>query len=220
MGPNMTFKTKVIRKIGQFRGDVGIHQIVARGALHDQVDLFAQFLRHSTNYGERCSKLTIVPVLTGAMPFAVDLIRALGDDSQAELFSVSSSSYGRGRKKLPKDKRNVALAGDPDVLKGRKYLVVDDVVESGGTLIEVTKKIRETIATIDPSAEPDIRTAVVCQKIERESEFTPDFVLFSVPDVWLAGYGLDGSTGRFRGLNWIGKVPKDDQEEAGGLGGA
>ena len=208
----MKFETKVISKVGQFRGDTGIRQVVHKGELHDQVEAFARYLRHSTNYGDKCSKLTIIPVLTGAMPFAVDLIRALGDGSQAELFSVYSSSYGRGRTKLPKDQRTVALAGDPNALIGRTCLIVDDVIESGGTLVEVTKKISDAISTLDSNAKPEIVTAVVCQKYGRESDFTPDYALFTIPDVWLAGYGLDGSTGRFRGLNWIGSVPKEEED--------
>jgi hypoxanthine phosphoribosyltransferase len=176
-----------------------LNQLVSVDQIKRQVQDVASYLKHPSHYGEKSEQLIIVPILSGAVPFYVDLVRELGDQSLSEVFFVWSSSYSGQRVQKPVEERKLVLAGNTDLLRGKRLLIVDDVIETGATLTKVCRRLKR----YKPA---DIKTAVVCRKKGRVSEMEPDYHLFEIPDVWIAGYGLDGSTGRYRGFRWIGEV--------------
>jgi hypoxanthine phosphoribosyltransferase len=62
---------------------------------------------------------------------------------------------------------------------------VDDIFDTGHTLVQVLEKMREFKPT-------SIRSAVLLRKQGRqEVEYQPDFVAFDIPDEFVVGYGLD-----------------------------
>jgi hypoxanthine phosphoribosyltransferase len=74
--------------------------------------------------------------------------------------------------------------GLPD-LAGRDVLLVDDIFDTGHTLVEVMKKMR----AYEPAS---LRSAVLLRKNGRqEVDYTPDFIGFEIPNEFVVGYGLD-----------------------------
>jgi len=140
-------------------------------------------------YGE--AGLTIIGVLTGSIILLADLIRQLNGPLRVGL--VQARSY-RGGQTSPGP---LAINADflPDV-KGRDVLLVDDIFDTGHTLLELLSQIDE----LGPSR---VRTAVLLRKRGRQQvSMTPDYVGFEIPDEFVVGYGLDYD-GLFRNLPYV-----------------
>ena len=64
-------------------------------------------------------------------------------------------------------------------------LIVDDIIDSGFTL----KKVKEHLESKNPNS---IKICVMLDKPSRRKvDLAPDFVGFSIPDVFIVGYGLN-----------------------------
>ena len=124
--------------------------------------------------------LTIIGVLTGSIVFLADLIRQLNMPLRVGVVQASSyrgSSTTRGPLVLNWDLM-------PDIT-GRDVLLVDDIFDTGHTLLETT-------ALLDDMRPASIRSAVLLRKQgRREVSYDPDYVAFEIPDEFVVGYGLD-----------------------------
>jgi hypoxanthine phosphoribosyltransferase len=70
-------------------------------------------------------------------------------------------------------------------ISGRDVLLVDDIFDTGHTLVRTLEKMRDFGPT-------SIKSAVLLRKNGRqEIEYAPDFVAFDIPDEFVVGYGLD-----------------------------
>ena len=130
--------------------------------------------------GSREAEITIVPILTGAMIFCADLIRHIPMPMKIGLLAVTSYP---GRSVQSQGSRVIGQTlGD---LRGRRVLLVDDILDSGGTLRLVAAMLKESGAAA-------VRTCVLLRK-DRPSvrEVPVDYVGFEIPDVFVVGYGLD-----------------------------
>jgi hypoxanthine phosphoribosyltransferase len=138
--------------------------------------------RASSGGAERGAELelTIVPVLTGAMIFCADLIRHIPIAMKIGLLAVTSYP---GRSVTSQGSRVIGeMTGD---LRGRHVLLVDDILDSGGTVRLVSRMLKESGAAA-------VRTCVLLRK-DRPSarEVEVDYVGFEIPDEFVVGYGLD-----------------------------
>ncbi len=126
------------------------------------------------------AEITIVPIMTGAMIFAADLIRQIPIAMRIGLLTVSSypgtATETQGSRL---DARSV-----PDV-KGRHVLLLDDILDSGGTL-------RLVVPHLKAAGAASVKTCVLLRK-DRPSamQTTADYVGFEIPDEFVVGYGLD-----------------------------
>jgi hypoxanthine phosphoribosyltransferase len=126
------------------------------------------------------AEITIVPIMTGAMIFAADLIRQIPIAMKIGLLTVSSypgaSLNTQGSEILSKQL--------PDI-HGRHVLLLDDILDSGGTLKLVVPKLREAGAA-------SVKTCVLLRKDRPAArEVVADYVGFEIPDEFVVGYGLD-----------------------------
>jgi hypoxanthine phosphoribosyltransferase len=125
-------------------------------------------------------EITIVPILTGALVFCADLIRHMPVRMKIGLLTVSSypgQSIRSQGSKLISDK-----LGD---LTGRHVLLVDDILDSGGTINLVAPLIRELNVA-------SLRTCVMLRKDRPAArQAVVDYVGFEIPDEFVVGYGLD-----------------------------
>jgi hypoxanthine phosphoribosyltransferase len=81
-------------------------------------------------------------------------------------------------------------------LVGRKALVVDDVFDTGLSLSEAYRLVRDAGAA-------EVLTAVFARKPwPRKRAMQPDFVAWEAPARYLVGYGMD-TGGAYRGLPYI-----------------
>jgi hypoxanthine phosphoribosyltransferase len=126
------------------------------------------------------SEITIVPIMTGAMIFASDLIRKIPMAMKIGLMTVSSypgsSIQSRGSQMIASQVGNV---------EGRHVLVVDDILDSGGTLHLVVPALREVGAA-------SVKSCVLLRKDRPTAHAVHvDYVGFEIPDKFVVGYGLD-----------------------------
>jgi hypoxanthine phosphoribosyltransferase len=142
--------------------------------------------------------LIIVTVLKGSFMFAADLIRALHrQELRPEIDFISLASYGQsavsgGEVRVLRDLEST--------LEGRDVVIVDDILDSGNTLIFA----KELLAERNPRS---VRTCILLDKrVERAAPITPDFVGFRCPPVYVVGYGMDLAN-RYRELPYVGVLP-------------
>lgn len=135
--------------------------------------------------------VTLVGVLTGAFIFLADLVREL--PLRTKVVFVRARSYGAGSRP---GELLVEILGRPE-LSGRDLLVVEDIVDTGRSLVGIKK-------ALEKRAPRSIRTVVLLDKEERrEVDCEVDFTGFVVPDEFLVGYGLDYAD-RYRHLPYVG----------------
>jgi len=135
-----------------------------------------------------------VCMLTGGIWFAADLSRALARRGRHPMFDcLWVSSYADGRTTTGVVQ---IRAGLQRPVQGRRVLLVDDVVESGLSLAESARMMREAGAV-------QVLTAVFARKpIAFTRAIEPDFKGWEAPDRFLVGYGMD-MAGRLRGLGGV-----------------
>jgi hypoxanthine phosphoribosyltransferase len=126
------------------------------------------------------AEISIVPILTGAMIFTADLIRHVPIAMKIGLMTVSSYP-GRSIRTQGSSVLGQQL-GD---VRGRHVLLIDDILDSGGTLKLVVPLVKELGAET-------VKTCVLLRKDRPAARETPvDYVGFEIPDEFVVGYGLD-----------------------------
>ncbi len=134
--------------------------------------------RIEADYQDR--PLTIVAILTGSLILLADLIRQIGLPLRVAL--LQASSYKGATTTSSTLILNEAFA--PDVA-GRDVLLLDDILDTGKTL-------KTLVARMEDRGARSVRTAVLLRKIGRqEVPIEPDYCGFTIPDVFVVGYGLD-----------------------------
>lgn len=142
-------------------------------------------------------EIVLVSILTGSVIFVADLIRELPQKLRIELVTVNSYP-GRST-----ESQGAKLIGGIDAnLDGKHVLIVDDILDSGGTL----RLIRAELERRNPAS---LRACVLLRK-QRPSAFeTPcEYVGFDIPDVFVVGYGLDFDN-YYRNLPVIGTLSEE-----------
>ena len=138
-----------------------------------------------------------VCLLTGGLWFAADFLRALSRRGRLPLFdALWVASYGDDKKSAGSVQ---VRAGLQRPAHGRKVLIVDDVFDTGASLIE-------SVAIVRAAGAGEVRTAVFARKPwPTDRGLTPDYVAWEAPARYLVGYGMDAG-GRLRGLPYVGAL--------------
>ena len=144
-------------------------------------ELAGQITRdHSPPRANGVAEITIIPIMTGAMIFAADLIRQLPLKMKIGLVTVSSYPG----KNVVSQGVNMLESRLGDV-RGRHLLLVDDILDSGATIGHVR-------GILTQQAPASLRTCVLLRKPTEGSARTPvDYVGFDIPNEFVVGYGLD-----------------------------
>lgn len=140
---------------------------------------------------------TVIAVSNGATLFVADLIRKI--DIPLHLDTVMAYSYAG-----TESSGQVSLLSNLKLeIAGRDILLVDDILDTGRTLT----KIVEFLHTRKPKS---VRTCVLLDKPSRRAvDIKADYVGFTVPDVFVVGYGLDYNE-YYRNLPYVGKIRSKD----------
>lgn len=148
----------------------------------------------NAHYGDR--PLTIICILTGSIVLGADLIRKL--QMPLRVGVVQTSSYqGTQRGELS---INSEMMLD---IHGRDVLLIDDIFDTGHTLVKVT----ELVATHSPKS---LESAVLlCKTGRQEVDFRPQFIAFDIPDEFVVGYGLDYND-EYRNLPYLACLEESD----------
>lgn len=137
----------------------------------------------------------VIPVMTGAMIFAADMVKRL--DFKLTVDPIKASSYAgtnsTGTVKLVQDIKS-------DV-KGRSVLFMEDIIDTGRTLKYLSELMRKRGAS-------DVKVCCMLDKPDtRQVDFQADYFGFTAPNAFLVGYGLDYN-GLYRNLPYIGVLKK------------
>jgi hypoxanthine phosphoribosyltransferase len=106
------------------------------------------------------------------------------------------ASYGMARE----SSGDVRLIGEFELdLAGRAVLLVDDIVDTGRTLLYARDLLR------DKQTSTILTCALVDKPSRRQVSIDVNFVGFTIPDVFIVGYGIDYAR-EYRHLPFIAKI--------------
>ena len=118
-------------------------------------------------------------VLNGAFMFAADLMKRV--TMPCEISFVKLSSYA-GTQSTGDVRQLIGLS---DSLRGRNVVIVEDIVDSGLTMLRLLDLVREH--------EPrDVRICSLLVKPDKlKVDLHVDYVAMEIPNDFIVGYGLD-----------------------------
>ena len=128
-------------------------------------------------------------VLNGSIMFTAELMKRL--EFNCETVSVKLTSY-EGTSSSGKVRQAMGLTAD---IKGRRVIMVEDIVDTGNTIVELKKILKDAGAS----------ESVVCTLLFKPDSYTKDipleYVAMQIPNDFIVGFGLD--------YNEIGRSLKD-----------
>ena len=134
--------------------------------------------RISTEYEGK--PLLLVSVLKGAFVFLADLCRAV--TIPCEVGFMAAKSYYEGTQSVGQVQITMDLKQD---ISGYHVVIVEDIVDTGRTLRDIVELLKER----NPLS---LKVVALLDKPDRRLvEFEADEVLFTIPDHFVIGYGLD-----------------------------
>lgn len=125
-------------------------------------------------------EIIAISLLRGSFIFAADLVREISIPVNVDFMTTSSYGHRESSSGIVEIITDVRTD-----IKGKKVLIIDDIIDSGHTM----KKVVEFINMKEPKS---IRTCCMLDKpSRREADIIPDYVGFTIPDVFIVGYGLN-----------------------------
>ena len=117
--------------------------------------------------------------LNGAIIFAAELLKRV--NFPLELKACKLSSYS-GTQSTGVVKTEVPL---PSRLEGRRVIIVEDIVDTGNTIVAMTQLLKEK----------KVRDARVCTLLVKRDVYDKDvrldYVAMEIPNRFIVGFGLD-----------------------------
>lgn len=159
---------------------------ISSGEIQKKVDQIARELNR--DLGEK--EVVFIAVLNGAFMFASDLLKKI--DFNCRISFLKLASY-QGTESTGRIKQ---LIGLNEELENKTVVLIEDVIDSGGTL----NLIKRQISSFQPL---EMKVVTLLFKPHAyKYHFMPDYTGFSIPDDFIVGYGLD-YMGYGRNLNSI-----------------
>ena len=138
--------------------------------------------------------LVLISVLKGSVILMADLMRAITIPCKIDFLATSlykDETVPTGEVRFTKDLDKPIAGSD--------VLIVEDILDSGKTL----SFVEDTLLVRNPAS---IKICTLLDKPERRQvDISPDYVGFTVPDVFVIGYGLDFAQ-YYRNLPYIGGI--------------
>jgi hypoxanthine phosphoribosyltransferase len=118
-------------------------------------------------------------VLNGSIMFTSELMKRLTFNCQ--IVSTKLTSY-EGTSTTGKVKQAMGLTAD---IKGRRVIIVEDIVDSGNTIVELKRILEEKEAS-------ESRVCTLLLKPEAyKKDIKIDYVAMEIPNDFIVGFGLD-----------------------------
>lgn len=118
-------------------------------------------------------------VLNGSIMFTSELMKRLTFNCQ--IVSTKLTSY-EGTSTTGKVKQAMGLTAD---IKGRRVIIVEDIVDSGNTIVELKRILEEKEA-----AESRVCTLLLKPEAYKK-DVKIDYVAMEIPNDFIVGFGLD-----------------------------
>ena len=118
-------------------------------------------------------------VLNGSIMFTAELMKRL--EFNLELVSIKLTSYS-GTSSTGKVRQAMGLTSD---ISGRRVIIVEDIVDTGNTIVALKELLREKGA----------KETVVCTMLLKPEVYSKDvpleYVAIELPNRFIVGFGLD-----------------------------
>lgn len=168
-----------------------VEPLISAQAIEDRINELAKEITQT--YVES-DQLVVISLLRGAMFFTADLCRVI--DKPIILEVMMASSYE------DKTERNQNVNVIQDIgydIADQDVLLVDDLIDTGHTLLAVTKLLKQR-------APKRLMSCTLLKKTTcLQVPFDVDFNGFEIPNEFVVGYGIDYAY-HHRCLPYIGKV--------------
>lgn len=124
--------------------------------------------------------LLLVSILNGAFVFLADLCREI--TVPCEIGFIAAKSYYEGT--FSSGDVTITMDLQQDISKYH-VVIIEDIIDTGRTLKSVVEKLKSR----NPKS---LRVITLLDKpSRREVDFNADVSLFTIPDLFVVGYGLD-----------------------------
>ena len=135
--------------------------------------------KHIQNFYAPEDEILVLIVLKGSFIFAADLIRNL--HLRCKIQMITASSYGDGIQ----SSGEVHLTIPPFDIKGKHILIIEDIIDSGRTLVALQNRLLQK----QPAS---IHIAALLSKpTEHQYDLSQACIGFEIPSLFVIGYGLD-----------------------------
>ena len=143
------------------------------------------------NFYEVEKKVTVLPVMKGAIPFAGHLIPKLNFELIIEYIHATRYLQNKGTE-------NLQYIYEPPVetIINKDILLLDDILDEGITLLNLKSKL------IDLGANSVLTAVLFDKNLQKRKPLEADFVGLEVPNKYVFGFGLDFN-GRGRNLQHL-----------------
>lgn len=140
------------------------------------------------HYGEEPPVL--LGLMNGALFFLSDLMRDLPPEAEFQCSVISSYEGTQSSGRLQ------GLETIRDNLRGRRILIIDDILDTGLTLTKVNQRLHEL-------GVEEVKICVLLSKrVKRVAEVEVHWVGFEIENEFVVGYGLDYD-GKYRSFDDI-----------------
>tara|TARA_R110002050_G_scaffold290260_2_gene443817 strand:- start:2287 stop:2823 length:537 start_codon:yes stop_codon:yes gene_type:complete len=118
-------------------------------------------------------------VLNGSFMFASDLMKEVNINCELQFIKMNSYTGMHSTAKVK------TLIGPTMAVSGRTVIVIEDIVDTGGTIKELVNQLH----ALNPN---EVKICSLLLKPEKYNGTIPiDYVGFEIPDDFVIGYGLD-----------------------------
>ncbi len=187
MAANITEQAAELATETELRARGVARVLISDETLQEEIRAIAREL--DAEYGEDIPLM--VGVLTGAVSFMADLMKAMTIPLVVDFMAISSygaSTKSSGVVRILKDLN--------DEIADRRIIVVEDIVDSGLTL-------QYLIDVLQRRSPKDIRVVALLKKDKAKAvDVQVDRIGFHIPDEFVVGYGLDYA-GQYRNLPYV-----------------
>lgn len=175
-----------------------MHSIIDRILIDsDQIQAKCKELGEQISKDYEGKNVLLLGLLKGCIPFMSDLMRHITIPIRVDFMDVSSyhgGTFSTGQVKINKDI-------DTNI-EGVDILIAEDIVDTGRTLDAVI----QLLALRKPNS---IKVVTLLDKpAGRKVDLKPDYVGFTIPPVFVLGYGLDYEE-YYRNLPYIGVIKEE-----------
>ncbi|MEG0361864.1 MAG: hypoxanthine phosphoribosyltransferase [Longicatena sp.] len=151
------------------------------------------------DYKEKGEVPLLVALLKGSVPFLAEIIKHI--DLEIEFDFMDVSSY-QGTRSIG----DIKIVKDLDCsVKDVSILLVEDIVDTGRTLKEVTRLLKNKGAK-------EVKVVSLLDKPEcRVADIKPEYIGFRIPNEFVIGFGLDYNQ-KYRNYPFVGVLKPEIYE--------
>lgn len=141
--------------------------------------------------------IVAVIVLKGSFIFGADLVRKLKSNVYVDFIQASSYGSQTVSSGLINIKKDIGID-----ISGKNVLIIEDIVDSGRTLMQLKKNFK------DRKAETVKIATFLSKPSRRVCDVDIEYVGAEIPDEFVVGYGLDYDE-NYRQLEYIGILKRE-----------